>query len=81
MNDGPGVTVPLSGTYGIGSARDLARMYQLLARGGELDGVRLLSENAVRRVAALEFEGANEFRGAPARWALAFKRTGNPGTR
>jgi CubicO group peptidase (beta-lactamase class C family) len=44
MNDGPGITVPLSGTNGIGTARDLARMYLLLARGGELDGVRLLSE-------------------------------------
>jgi CubicO group peptidase (beta-lactamase class C family) len=81
MNDGPGITVPLSGTNGIGTARDLARMYQLLARGGELDGVRLLSEAAVAKAATLEFDGTNEFWGMPARWALGFQLSGNLGTR
>jgi CubicO group peptidase (beta-lactamase class C family) len=81
MNDGPGITIPLSGTNGIGIARDLARTYQVLARGGELDGVRLLSEGAVQRAAALEFDGDNEFWGTPARWTLGFQRTGNLGTR
>ena len=49
MNDGPAVTLRPSGINGISTARDLARMYQLLARGGELDGVRLLSEEAVKK--------------------------------
>lgn len=32
----------------IGTARSIARLYACLARGGELDGVRLLSDEAVR---------------------------------
>jgi CubicO group peptidase (beta-lactamase class C family) len=34
----------LPGANGIGAARSIARLYGCLARGGELDGVRLLSE-------------------------------------
>ena len=36
---------------GLFTARSLARMYALLAGGGELDGVRLLSEETVKRAA------------------------------
>lgn len=81
MNDGPGITVPLSGTNGICTARDLARVYQLLARGGELDGVRLLSPDAVRDAAAVQFDGTDEIWGGAARWASGFQLTGNMGTR
>jgi hypothetical protein len=81
MNDGPGIAVALSGTNGIGTARDLARMYQLLAQGGELDGVRLLSEAAVETAATFEFDGFNEFWGLSAGWALGLQRTGNLGMR
>ena len=36
------------------SARGLARMYAMLAGGGELDGVRILSESAIARATELQ---------------------------
>lgn len=42
----------LPAANGHGNARALARVYGALARGGEIDGVRLLSPAAVRRAAA-----------------------------
>jgi CubicO group peptidase (beta-lactamase class C family) len=38
----------IPGANAIGTARSVARLYACLARGGELDGVRLLSEESVR---------------------------------
>ena len=38
----------IPGANAIGTARSIARLYACLARGGELDGVRLLSEDSVR---------------------------------
>ncbi|MBB3085516.1 serine hydrolase domain-containing protein [Geodermatophilus sabuli] len=81
MNDGPGITVPLSGTDGISTARDLARMYQLLAQGGELDGVRLLSQEAVQKAGSVQFDGPDEIWGMPTRWALGFQLSGAMGMR
>lgn len=39
---------------GIGTARALARMYALLAEGGELDGVRLVSPESIERATRTE---------------------------
>jgi CubicO group peptidase (beta-lactamase class C family) len=39
----------IPGSGGIMSARGLARMYAMLANGGELDGVRILSAGSIRR--------------------------------
>lgn len=80
-NEVPGIAVPLSGTNGISTARDLARMYQLLAQGGELDGVRLLSEEAVRTAGSVQFEGPDELWHVPTRWALGFQLSGAMGMR
>jgi CubicO group peptidase (beta-lactamase class C family) len=41
----------------------------------------LLSEIAVENAATLQFDGTNEFWGAPAQWALGYQLTGNLGTR
>ena len=38
----------IPGAGGIGTARSVARLYACLARGGALDGVRLLSEETIR---------------------------------
>jgi hypothetical protein len=40
--------VGLSSLMGYGSAKSLAKMYSILANGGELDGKRLLSEELVK---------------------------------
>jgi len=39
----------IPGANAIGEARSIARLYGFLAEGGELDGVRVLSEETVRR--------------------------------
>jgi CubicO group peptidase (beta-lactamase class C family) len=39
----------LPAANGIGTARALAKMYAVLSLGGEMDGVRLVSEDAIRR--------------------------------
>ncbi|QEC50859.1 beta-lactamase family protein [Baekduia soli] len=39
----------IPGAGGIGTARSVARLYGCLARGGEVDGVRLLSEESLQR--------------------------------
>jgi CubicO group peptidase (beta-lactamase class C family) len=41
-------TAEIPGANAIGTARSVARLYGCLARGGELDGVRLLAEETVR---------------------------------
>ncbi len=42
---------------GHGNARAVARVFAALARGGEIDGVRVWSEDAVRRMAELQWDG------------------------
>jgi CubicO group peptidase (beta-lactamase class C family) len=62
---------------GVGTARDMARFYACLARGGELDGVRLLSEETVAEATALQAEVERDATmGVPRRYALGFERAG-----
>jgi CubicO group peptidase (beta-lactamase class C family) len=45
---------PIPGSGGIMSARGLARMYAMLVNGGELDGVRVLSQASIDRATELQ---------------------------
>ena len=81
VNAGPGITVPLSSANGICTARDLARIYQMLAQGGSLDGIQLLSDSAVRDAGSVQFDGTDEIWQTPARWGLGFQLFGSMGTR
>ncbi|CAN0479200.1 unnamed protein product, partial [Discosporangium mesarthrocarpum] len=45
---------------GIGEARGMARIYAALAEGGELDGVRLLSPDALARATTLQWSDMHE---------------------
>jgi CubicO group peptidase (beta-lactamase class C family) len=56
---------------GHGNARALARLCGALARGGELDGVRLLSESALRRASVEQWEGRERV-GRYHRYSLGF---------
>jgi CubicO group peptidase (beta-lactamase class C family) len=56
-------------TGAIANARSLARHYALLAQGGELDGVRLLSPERIRLASALQTEQVDEF------YKVAIKRS------
>jgi CubicO group peptidase (beta-lactamase class C family) len=61
------------GANGVGTARSIARLYGALARGGELDGVRLLSAQTLAHVTAPLAEGVDELTGEPMRYAAGFK--------
>ncbi|MPZ97901.1 MAG: serine hydrolase [Dehalococcoidia bacterium] len=57
---------------GHGNARGLARLYGALALGGELDGVRLISEAALERAIRPAREGRDAVLGVPMRRSLGF---------
>ena len=52
------------------SARAIARMYAALL--GEVDGVRLLTPERLREVAAVSSSGTDEVFGMPTRWGLGY---------
>ena len=56
-----------------GDARGLARVYAALANGGELDGVRLLSSEAIEAARVLQSEGTDATIGVSNRYALGFQ--------
>jgi CubicO group peptidase (beta-lactamase class C family) len=58
---------------GHGNARALARVYGALARGGELDGVRVLSQEAIDRAIVEQSNGPDAvLAGLPSRFGLGF---------
>jgi len=62
----------LPAVNGHGNARALARLYGCLARGGEIDGVRLLGGATIDRFATEVVAGADAVVGIPARRGLGF---------
>jgi CubicO group peptidase (beta-lactamase class C family) len=54
------------------TARSLARMYAALAGGGELDGVRFLSVETLRRATEIQTRGLDIVVGFPMRWRLGY---------
>lgn len=64
---------------GFGTARAMARIYAALANGGEIDGVRLLSADAITRATADQWEDdADGTTGRPMRLSMGFwKNTKN----
>ncbi|GBE25671.1 MAG TPA: class A beta-lactamase-related serine hydrolase [Actinobacteria bacterium] len=57
---------------GIGDARSLARMYGALACGGELDGVRIVSKEAIRRHSLERFDGHDLIIRTNKRYAMGY---------
>ncbi len=68
-----------NGTF---SARGLAKLYATLAAGGELDGVRLLSEATLRRATEVQTRKIDKVVPFPMHWRLGYHRAattrGNP---
>ena len=63
----------ISAANGHGTARALARVYGALARGGELDGVRILSREAIERARIEQSHGEDAVLvGLPSRFGLGF---------
>jgi CubicO group peptidase (beta-lactamase class C family) len=66
----------IPGGNGHANARALARVYAALARGGELDGVRLLSPEAIARASESQVLGKDRTIGIENEFALGFHKNG-----
>lgn len=56
------------------TARSLARMYAMIAGGGELDGVRVLSETRVREIAEVRSRQRDRVLVIPMHWRLGYHK-------
>ena len=63
----------LAGSNGVGTARSVARLYGALARGGELDGVRLLSAEALHTATRTLVADVEPFAGEEMRFGAGFQ--------
>jgi CubicO group peptidase (beta-lactamase class C family) len=59
---------------GMFTARSLARLYAVLANGGELDGVRLVSRETVDRAGQIQNRGMGRVIPVPMHWRLGYHR-------
>lgn len=57
---------------GHGNARGLARVYAALARGGEIDGVRLMSHATIEAASTAQARGMDAVLNTPRTWGLGF---------
>jgi len=64
---------------GHGNARSVARFYAALAGGGELDGTRILSSEAIDRAATVQCAGVDAVLRVPVQWGLGLIVNGSPG--
>lgn len=74
-NDPDFWTAEAPAVNGIGDARSVARMYAMLAGGGELDGVRIVSEASVATHSAEQARGTDAIFGGESRVALGYGRS------
>ncbi len=73
MNKWPWRSAELPAANGHGNARSLAKIYGALAMGGQLDGVRVLSPEAIERAAQEQCYGEDAVMvGFPSRFGLGF---------
>ncbi len=63
------------------TARSLARMYAMIAGGGELDGVRLLSKQTVRQLSQVQVRARDKVMVIPMHWRMGYHRGFALGTR
>jgi CubicO group peptidase (beta-lactamase class C family) len=60
---------------GVATARSLAKMYAPLSMGGELDGVRLVSEEVIEKASEVQTKRADRVIIYPLHWKLGYHRT------
>ncbi len=66
--------VPIPSANGMFTARSLARMYAALAAGGEIDGVRLLSQETLKRATRVQNTTMGRVVPMPMHWRLGYHR-------
>ncbi len=57
---------------GHGNARSMGRIHSVLACGGALGGIRLLSEKTIARILEVQIDGDDLATGAPARFGMGY---------
>ncbi|MEJ2868196.1 serine hydrolase domain-containing protein [Actinomycetospora sp. OC33-EN08] len=62
----------LGAVNGHGNAGSLARILSVVARGGEVDGIRLLGPRTVERILEPQADGTDLVLGIPLRWGIGF---------
>jgi CubicO group peptidase (beta-lactamase class C family) len=62
----------LGGSNGYGNARSVAAIQSVLSSGGEVRGVRLLSQKGCERVLEVQGEGMDLLAGFPLRWGMGY---------
>jgi CubicO group peptidase (beta-lactamase class C family) len=74
-------TASIPAANGIFNARSLARIYAMLAGGGAIDGVRLLSRETVERATRVQNRGIGRVVPYPMHWRLGYHRVNTFGVR
>jgi CubicO group peptidase (beta-lactamase class C family) len=64
--------VPVPAANGLFTARSLARVYAMIAGGGEVDGVRLLSSKTVRALSRVQTKLRDQVLVIPMHWRLGY---------
>ncbi len=62
----------LGAVNGHGNARSVARVMSVVARGGEVDGVRLLSRETIDLIFHEQLNGVDLVLGVPLRWGIGY---------
>jgi len=62
-------------TNGHGHARSVARIYSALVQGGEIDGVRILSRDAIAVATSEQVNGYDRITDRPSRFGIGFQLT------
>jgi len=68
------VAASIPAANGMFDARSLAKLYALLANGGELDGVRLLSERTIRTATTIQTRSRDRVVPIAMHWRLGYHR-------
>jgi CubicO group peptidase (beta-lactamase class C family) len=70
--------VPIPGGNGVGTALSLARLYGCLARGGEIDGIRILQPETIAAGTAQRSLGPDPLSGRLLRFGAGYELSGTP---
>lgn len=81
FNDPKVVQSCMPSANGMFTARSLAKMYAMIANGGEIDGVRLLSQDRIRRMGEIQSKRRDKVVHMPMKWRMGYHRVFTTGPR
>lgn len=81
FNDTEAMQAIIPAANGAFTARSLAKMYATLANGGELEGVRIMSQERVTRMSQQQTRGRDKVVNFPMKWRLGYHQVYTLGQR